>query len=157
MNEIKIVCPATIANLSCGFDVLGLCLDNVGDEMIIRKSTEKGVRITKIEGADLPLETENNVAGVALLAMLEEVEADFGFHRAFDNSSRLFNKSLGGGSLLDIGIYPIFAALSTLGVPNSIKAEATTFDNGADSSCNIVFNYKNGVTANLKSIRSLFV
>ena len=53
MNEIKIFCPATIANLSCGFDVLGLCLDNVGDEMVIRKSTQKGIRITKIVGADL--------------------------------------------------------------------------------------------------------
>jgi homoserine kinase len=79
MNEIKIFCPATIANLSCGFDVLGLCLDNVGDEMIVRKSEIKGVRITKIEGANLPLETEKNVAGVALLAMLEEIDADFGF------------------------------------------------------------------------------
>jgi homoserine kinase len=77
MNEIKIFCPATIANLSCGFDVLGLCLDNVGDEMILRKSATKGVRITKIEGANLPLETEKNVAGVALLAMLEEYEREF--------------------------------------------------------------------------------
>ncbi|WP_338408696.1 homoserine kinase [uncultured Flavobacterium sp.] len=79
MNEIKIFCPATIANLSCGFDVLGLCLTTAGDEMIIRKSAIKGVRITKIVGANLPLETENNVAGVAALAMLEEVETDFGF------------------------------------------------------------------------------
>lgn len=79
MNEIKIFCPATIANLSCGFDVLGLCLDTAGDEMIIRKSSTKGVRITKIVGADLPLETENNVAGVAALALLEEVETAFGF------------------------------------------------------------------------------
>ncbi len=79
MNEIKVFCPATIANLSCGFDVLGLCLDHVGDEMIIRKSAQKGVQITKIEGADLPLATEKNVAGVALLAMLAETNADFGF------------------------------------------------------------------------------
>ncbi|TRX22226.1 homoserine kinase [Flavobacterium franklandianum] len=79
MNEIKIFCPATIANLSCGFDVLGLCLATAGDEMIIRKSDLKGVRITKIVGANLPLETENNVAGVAALAMLEEVETEFGF------------------------------------------------------------------------------
>ena len=79
MNEIKIFAPGTIANLSCGFDVLGLCLDNVGDEMIIRKSKQKGVRITKIVGADLPLETEKNVAGVAALAMLENLETDFGF------------------------------------------------------------------------------
>ena len=79
MNEIKIFCPATIANLSCGFDVLGLCLETAGDEMIIRKSAEKGIRITKIVGADLPLETEKNVAGVAALAMLEAVETEFGF------------------------------------------------------------------------------
>ena len=79
MNEIKIFCPATIANLSCGFDILGLCLTSAGDEMIIRKSDVKGIRITKIIGADLPLETENNVAGVAALAMLEEVETKFGF------------------------------------------------------------------------------
>lgn len=79
MTEIKLFCPATIANLSCGFDVLGLCLATAGDEMIVRKSDVKGVRITKIVGADLPLETENNVAGVAALAMLEEIETEFGF------------------------------------------------------------------------------
>ncbi|MDX6181589.1 homoserine kinase [Flavobacterium sp. Fl-77] len=79
MTEIKLFCPATIANLSCGFDVLGLCLDNAGDEMIVRKVDQKGVRITKIIGADLPLETEKNVAGVAALAMLATLEVDCGF------------------------------------------------------------------------------
>ncbi|HMI07959.1 MAG TPA: hypothetical protein VK528_10465, partial [Flavobacterium sp.] len=79
MKSIKIFCPATIANLSCGFDVLGLCLYNVGDEMVITKSNDKGVRITKIHGADLPLETAKNVAGVAAMAMLNEWETDFGF------------------------------------------------------------------------------
>ncbi|TDE52645.1 homoserine kinase [Flavobacterium sp. GT3P67] len=79
MTTIKIFCPATIANLSCGFDVLGLCLETAGDEMIIRKSPIKGIRITKIVGADLPLETEKNVAGVSALAMLEAVETEYGF------------------------------------------------------------------------------
>ncbi len=78
MNEIKIFSPATVANVSCGFDVLGFCLDSVGDEMIIRKTPEKGVRITKIEGADLPFETNKNVAGVAALAILEASNASFG-------------------------------------------------------------------------------
>ena len=82
---------------------------------------------------------------------LLSVEADFGFVQEFNEESRLFRKSLGGGSLLDIGIYPIFAALSTLGVPESITANATFFDNGADSSCSMVFNYNNNVTALLKS------
>lgn len=79
MNEIKIFCPATIANLNCGFDVMGLCLDGIGDEMIIRKVAEKGIRITKITGANLPFETEKNVAGVAGLAILEASKSEFGF------------------------------------------------------------------------------
>jgi len=79
MNQIKIFCPATVANLSCGFDVLGLCLEGIGDEMIIRKSEQKGLRITKISGADLPLETNKNVAGVAGLAMLNHLDLEFGF------------------------------------------------------------------------------
>ncbi len=82
---------------------------------------------------------------------LLKMEASFGFFREFNNESRLFKKSLGGGSLLDIGIYPIFAALSAIGKPESIEAEATFFDNGADSSCNMTFNYKNEVKASLKS------
>ncbi|AMC10076.1 homoserine kinase [Lutibacter profundi] len=79
MNEIKIFTPATIANVSCGFDVLGLALDTVGDEMIIKKVTQKGIRITKIIGQKLPLETHNNVAGVAALALLDEIDCEFGF------------------------------------------------------------------------------
>ncbi|MGL2965974.1 homoserine kinase [Flavobacterium sp. XGLA_31] len=79
MNEIKIFCPATIANLNCGFDVLGVCLEGVGDEMIIRKVTAKGITITKITGADLPLETEKNVAGVAALAIMAAAKPDCGF------------------------------------------------------------------------------
>jgi homoserine kinase len=79
MKQIKLFCPATIANLSCGFDVMGLCLDNIGDEMIVRKSAKKGIRIVEITGADLPFEAERNVAGVAALALLKELRVDYGF------------------------------------------------------------------------------
>ena len=79
MNEIKIFCPATIANISCGFDVLGVALDAVGDEMVVRKVTEKGIRITKLEGQDLPMETHKNVAGVAGLTLLEQSDYNGGF------------------------------------------------------------------------------
>jgi len=84
MEKIKVFCPATIANVSCGFDVLGLALDSVGDEMTVRKTTEKGIRITKILGQDLPLETENNVAGVAGLALLAKSDYDGGFEIEID-------------------------------------------------------------------------
>ena len=79
MNEIKIFSPATVANVSCGFDVLGFCLDSVGDEMVIRKTDKKGIFITKIEGYDLPFEAEKNVAGVSALAMYKDAKPDFGF------------------------------------------------------------------------------
>lgn len=78
-TEIKIFCPATIANISCGFDVLGVALDSVGDEMVIRKTSEKGIQITKLEGQDLPMETLQNVAGVAGLALLGASDYDGGF------------------------------------------------------------------------------
>ncbi|GAL73148.1 oxidoreductase [Jejuia pallidilutea] len=79
-----------------------------------------------------------------------KLEADFGFYRTFDDSHRLFKKSVGGGSLLDIGIYPIFVALSTLGIPKTMNASATYFNNGADASCDMVFEYENDVKAYLK-------
>ncbi|MFG6686004.1 Gfo/Idh/MocA family protein [Mariniflexile sp. HNIBRBA6329] len=80
-----------------------------------------------------------------------KIESDFGFQREYNTKTRLFNKAMGGGSLLDIGIYPIFATLSTLGLPKNMEASATFFENGTDSSCSMVFNYDNGAKAYLKS------
>lgn len=78
-NEIKVFCPATVANISCGFDVLGVALNSVGDEMTVRKVSEKGIKITKLTGQDLPKETLNNVAGVAGNAFLLAADYDGGF------------------------------------------------------------------------------
>ncbi|MAU70867.1 MAG: homoserine kinase [Pseudozobellia sp.] len=78
-NELRIFCPATIANVSCGFDVLGAALDSVGDEMVVRKVPAKGIKITKLVGQDLPMETNQNVAGVAGLALLAESGSNEGF------------------------------------------------------------------------------
>jgi predicted dehydrogenase len=81
---------------------------------------------------------------------LKSLEADFGFKPSYNSEGRLFKKEIGGGSLLDIGIYPIFAALSALGKPDAIEAKATFFETGADSECKMVFNYKQA-KATLKS------
>lgn len=78
------------------------------------------------------------------------LEADFGFKSTHSKESRVLKKELGGGSLLDIGVYPVFIALSSLGTPKTIEATASFFDNGADSSCHIIFNY-DGARAILKS------
>jgi Homoserine kinase len=79
MNEIKIFCPATIANLNCGFDVMGTCLEGIGDEMIIRKTSEKGIRITKITGANLPMEIEKNSGWRCRFGNYPRFEFRFGF------------------------------------------------------------------------------
>lgn len=73
---------------------------------------------------------------------LVQLEADFGFQANYDIESRLIKKEVGGGSLLDIGIYPVFSALSTLGIPSKIEANASFFETGADSECTMVFDYK---------------
>lgn len=79
MELVRVFCPGTIANVSCGFDVLGAALEGIGDEMIISKSKEKGIRITEITGQNLPIETEKNVAGVAGLALLKSLNSEAGF------------------------------------------------------------------------------
>lgn len=83
-EEVQVFCPATVANLSCGFDVLGLCLKGVGDEMTIRITDEPGVRIKRISGADLSLEVEQNVAGVAAVSLLNFLKPKVGFEIEID-------------------------------------------------------------------------
>lgn len=78
-KELHIFSPGTVSNVSCGFDVLGFCLDDVGDTMVVRTSPEKGIRITKIEGYDLPFETHKNVAGVSAQALIDDLQPDCGF------------------------------------------------------------------------------
>ena len=119
MNEIKIFCPATIANLNCGFDVMGLCLEGIGDEMIIRKVAINGVRISKITGADLPLEIEKNVAGVAALALLnnhvlQHGEMDFGFEIEIHKKLKL-GSGIGSSSASAAGA--VFGINELLGRP----------------------------------------
>ncbi len=116
MNEIKIFCPATIANLNCGFDVLGLCLEGIGDEMVFRKVPEKGVRITQITGADLPMETHKNVAGVAALALVDAVNPDFGFEIEIHKKIRA-GSGIGSSSASAAGA--VFGINELLGRPYS--------------------------------------
>ena len=118
MKEIKLFAPATIANVSCGFDVLGLCLDTVGDEMIIRETTEKGVKITKIIGQDLPLETENNVAGVAVLALLKQLNSNAGFEIEIYKNIK---PGSGIGSSAASSAGAVFGVNKLLGEPFTLK------------------------------------
>ncbi len=118
MDKIKIFSPATIANISCGFDILGLCLDTVGDEMVIRKVPEKGIKITKIVGQDLPTNTENNVAGVAALALLENIDVEVGFEIEIYKNIKP-GSGIGSSAASSAGV--VFAINKLLGDPFSNK------------------------------------
>ena len=85
------------------------------------------------------------------LGEITNLKADFGYQFDFDPESRVYNKSLGGGSLLDIGIYPVFAALSMLGVPDTIEANAQMSTTNVDENCSMLFRYNNGAEAELFS------
>ncbi len=79
------------------------------------------------------------------------VRADFGFAATFQPDGRLYNKQLGGGSLLDIGIYPLFFSYLMLGIPEQITASAVFGETGVDEQCGMVLTYPNGELAMLDS------
>jgi homoserine kinase len=79
MSRVSVFAPASVANISCGYDVLGVCLDNVGDILHIEEVSKSGIEITEIIGQDLPLKATQNVAGVAGLALLADYGHDKGF------------------------------------------------------------------------------
>lgn len=85
------------------------------------------------------------------LGEIKHLKVDFGYDFEFDPTSRVFDKKLGGGSLLDIGIYPLFAALTMLGTPTCIKAKAQMTSTDVDESCRMSLAYKSGAKAELYS------
>ncbi len=118
MDTITIFSPATIANVSCGFDVLGLCLDNVGDVMTVNKIKGKGIAIKEITGANLPLAAEKNVAGVAALALLEHLQPDYGFEMSID---KRIKAGSGIGSSAASAAGAVFAINHLLGSPLTLR------------------------------------
>lgn len=75
--------------------------------------------------------------------------ADFGIYREFDPAGRLFDPNLGGGSLLDIGIYPVMLALTILGTPPEITSTAVMGPSNVDMQSGMLFTYENGAIAAL--------
>lgn len=74
-SGLKVFAPASVANVACGYDLLGFALEKPGDEIIVRFSDTPGLRITKITGTKkkLPLEVEKNTAGYAATKFLEHI------------------------------------------------------------------------------------
>jgi len=81
------------------------------------------------------------LANEGYVGELKTIRADFGFKADFPPEHRVFNPALGGGALLDVGIYTIFLATWLWGRPERIKATATMSSLGADDSCAMIFEY----------------
>lgn len=78
-RSVTVHAPGTVANLVCGFDVLGLALNEPYDIMTIRLMNEPTVVIHNVDSYNLPTDPERNVAGVALLEMIEQLDHKTGF------------------------------------------------------------------------------
>jgi homoserine kinase len=79
MKQVTVQCPATVANLVCGFDILGMALNKPYDLMEVRLLNEPGIIITSKDGFPLPADPAHNTAGAPLIAMLEELDQPIGF------------------------------------------------------------------------------
>lgn len=79
MDSIKVKAPATVANMVCGFDVLGMCLHEPADTMELTLTHDRQVRIRSADGYPLPSDPTRNTAGAPLLEMMQELQTDVGF------------------------------------------------------------------------------
>ncbi len=89
--------------------------------------------------------------GQGLLGEIKSILINFGFKPMPPIPARLFDPALGGGTVMDIGIYNVFMAMSILGNPDYIDAVMTAASTGVDEQCAILFRYKNGALAQLFS------
>ena len=79
MDKIKVFSPGSITNLSCGYDILGVCLNNRGDEITVTKTANKGIIIKSNDDYNISSDINENVAGIAAQALLKDISTEFGF------------------------------------------------------------------------------
>lgn len=120
-SQVIVFAPATVANVACGYDVLGFAIDAPGDYVVARRSEKPGLRITKITGDEgkLPLAAEKNTAGVAALDLLNhlgksELGIEMEIHKRMPFGSGL-------GSSAASAVAGTFAVNALIGSPLSKK------------------------------------
>ena len=126
LSEVRVFAPATVANVVCGYDVLGLAIDSPGDEIWVRRSQTSGLKIVKITGdqGKLPICLEKNTAGVAATALLKKLEQthlgiEMEIHKKMPIGSGL-------GSSAASSVAAVYAINTLLGSPLS-KADLLPF------------------------------
>ncbi|WP_407484179.1 homoserine kinase [Elizabethkingia meningoseptica] len=104
MKKIKCYAPATVANVVCGYDVLGFAIENPGDEVVVSFNDSNKTVITKIEGDNgkLPLNAEKNVVGHVVNLFLKQIKSDQGVDIELYKKMPL-NSGLGSSAASSVG------------------------------------------------------
>lgn len=115
-KEIKVFAPASVTNVSCGFDILGFALDEPGDEITLRINNKKGITISRITGdsGTIPLDPEKNTAGVSLISLVKHLKFDKGIELEIYKKIR---QGSGLGSSAASAVASVFALNEILGKP----------------------------------------
>lgn len=121
MKKVTAFAPATVANVSCGFDILGFAVEEMGDKVTVSLSDTPGVKVVRIEGdgGRLPYETHKNTCGVALQAMAEAIGFEGGLEVELYKGLPLGS---GMGSSAASSVAALEAANQLLGNPLDKKA-----------------------------------
>ncbi|MDX1627691.1 MAG: homoserine kinase [Fulvivirga sp.] len=123
-QPVKVFAPATVANVGPGFDIFGLALNDIGDTIEIQRTKSPGIQIEEISGCEgLSKDPEKNVAGIALSALLKELEVADGM-RLKINKTVMAGSGL--GSSASSSAAAVFGANELLGRPYT-KAELVPF------------------------------
>lgn len=116
-QSIKVFAPATVANVVCGFDILGFAVDEPGDELIMEITNKPGVNIVSIEGDEgkLPLNPAKNTVSASVISLLKKLERpDIGFDIKLKKKMPMGS---GLGSSAASAVAGLFAANELLGNP----------------------------------------
>lgn len=121
MKSVKAFAPATVANVSCGFDILGFAIDAMGDTVELVLKDEPGLTVVSIEGDEgrLPYDIEKNTCSVAIQAMLDELGQEVGMDIYLKKGLPLGS---GMGSSAASAVAALVAANRLLGDPFEKKA-----------------------------------
>ena len=132
---IKIKAPATVANMVCGFDILGFAVNNPYDEMemrlIQRSAGQAAITIINIDDYNLPTNPEKNVAGAALIALIEEYTANSIIEKSLSEEYEITSDSAAKNDLIDFSIIGFEVKINKLIKPGSGVGSSAASSAGA--------------------------
>jgi predicted dehydrogenase len=97
------------------------------------------------------MQAARKVIADGTIGKIKCLNAKFGFYQEYNPNHRVFSPGLGGGSVLDIGMYPIFLATTLLGYPDIVSARGIKTQEGIDMTASVFLGYKNGAFAHILS------